>query len=210
MIFSTSNQETEISTEKQEVYFKKSDVVGIFSDLHPLDYNGKAYLAQIMELQTYSPKSNDNSAETNHNSADLISRKAVLDFTTEWCNRCGKRKEYDGVLCKCCDLEDTIDFVEELPTIPQTDSVNEEELKKIKEKVLDILETYKLGESKIAEEVNKLQPIYINVEKQTDSVLEDIKAEIENEMSNAKSTGYLNGLNMALMIINEKHISRKE
>ena len=52
---------------------------------------------------------------------DLISRQAVLDFTTEWCNRCGKRKEYDGVLCKCCDLADTIDFVEELPTIPQTD-----------------------------------------------------------------------------------------
>lgn len=52
---------------------------------------------------------------------DLISRQAVLDFTTEWCNRCGKRKEYDGVLCKCCDLADTIDFVEELPTIPQVD-----------------------------------------------------------------------------------------
>ena len=51
---------------------------------------------------------------------DLISRKAVLDFTTEWCNRCGKRKEYDGVMCKCCDLADTIDFVEELHTIPQT------------------------------------------------------------------------------------------
>ena len=51
---------------------------------------------------------------------ELISRKAVLDFTTEWCNRCGKNKQNNGVMCGCCDLADTIDFIEELPTIPQT------------------------------------------------------------------------------------------
>ena len=53
---------------------------------------------------------------------ELISRKAVLDFTTEWCNRCGKNKQNNGVMCGCCDLADTIDFIEELPTIPQTNT----------------------------------------------------------------------------------------
>lgn len=36
-------------------------------------------------------------------------------------------------------------------------------------------------------------------------VLDKIKVEIEKEMSNADSVDYLNGLNMALMIINDKY-----
>lgn len=44
----------------------------------------------------------------------------------------------------------------------------------------------------------------------TGSILEDIKAEIEKEIISGDSIDYINGLNMALMIINEKHISGKE
>lgn len=38
-----------------------------------------------------------------------------------------------------------------------------------------------------------------------EDVLEKIKAEIEQEISNASSVDYINGLNVALMIINEKY-----
>ena len=38
-----------------------------------------------------------------------------------------------------------------------------------------------------------------------EGVLEKIKAEIEQEISNASSVDYINGLNVALMIINEKY-----
>lgn len=38
-----------------------------------------------------------------------------------------------------------------------------------------------------------------------EDVLNKIRAEIEKEMSNADSVDYLNGLNRALMIINEKY-----
>ena len=38
-----------------------------------------------------------------------------------------------------------------------------------------------------------------------EGVLDKISAEIEKEMSNADSVDYLNGLNMSLMIINEKY-----
>jgi hypothetical protein len=36
-------------------------------------------------------------------------------------------------------------------------------------------------------------------------VLDKIRAEIEQEISNASSVDYVNGLNVALMIINEKY-----
>ena len=39
----------------------------------------------------------------------------------------------------------------------------------------------------------------------TVDVLDKIRAEIKKEMSNADSVDYLNGLNRALMIINEKY-----
>jgi len=38
-----------------------------------------------------------------------------------------------------------------------------------------------------------------------EDVLEKIRAEIEQEISNASSVDYINGLNVALMIINEKY-----
>lgn len=38
-----------------------------------------------------------------------------------------------------------------------------------------------------------------------EDVLEKIKAEIEQEISNASSVDCINGLNVALMIINEKY-----
>jgi len=38
-----------------------------------------------------------------------------------------------------------------------------------------------------------------------EDVLDKIRAEIKKEMSNADSVDYLNGLNRALMIINEKY-----
>ena len=42
-----------------------------------------------------------------------------------------------------------------------------------------------------------------------DMELQEIKEEIEQEMSNTDSDEYLSGLSMALMIINEKHINAK-
>ena len=39
----------------------------------------------------------------------------------------------------------------------------------------------------------------------TVDVLDKIRAEIEQEISNASSVDYINGLNVALMIINEKY-----
>lgn len=38
-----------------------------------------------------------------------------------------------------------------------------------------------------------------------EDVLEKIRTEIEQEISNASSVDYINGLNVALMIINEKY-----
>ena len=38
-----------------------------------------------------------------------------------------------------------------------------------------------------------------------EDVLEKIRSEIEQEISNASSVDYINGLNVALMIINEKY-----
>ena len=38
-----------------------------------------------------------------------------------------------------------------------------------------------------------------------EGVLDKIRAEIEQEISNASSVDYINGLNVALMIINEKY-----
>lgn len=39
----------------------------------------------------------------------------------------------------------------------------------------------------------------------TVDVLDKIRSEIEQEISNASSVDYINGLNVALMIINEKY-----
>ena len=51
----------------------------------------------------------------------LISRKAVLDHLNDICNRCGRFNRNNGAECGYCELCGMDEFVEELPTIPQTD-----------------------------------------------------------------------------------------
>ena len=53
---------------------------------------------------------------------DLISRDYVLSKFKEQCDRCGKYKEYNGVMCSCCALDDAIDYVEDAPSAEKTDS----------------------------------------------------------------------------------------
>ena len=53
----------------------------------------------------------------------LISQKAVLDHLNDICNRCGRFNRNNGAECGYCELCGMDEFVEELPTIPQTDSV---------------------------------------------------------------------------------------
>ena len=48
---------------------------------------------------------------------DLISRDYVLSKFKEQCDRCGKYKENNGVMCRCCALDDAIDYVEDAPSI---------------------------------------------------------------------------------------------
>ena len=50
----------------------------------------------------------------------LISQKAVLDHLNDICNRCGRFNRNNGAECGYCELCGMDEFVEELPTIPQT------------------------------------------------------------------------------------------
>ena len=160
---------------------------------------------------------------------DLISRQAVLDFTTEWCNRCGKRKEYDGVLCKCCDLADTIDFVEELPTIPQTD------ISSIIERLRKAEEVFRKNGEQASLEANGIHYAIEVIEQFTpqtaikhfgamecpncgalfyeiptiETVLEEIKAEI-SQINTNYCGGYWGLSKQEVIDIIDKHISRKE
>ena len=84
-------------------------VLDLFGDIHPLDYNARAYVAQIKELPSI--KQAD---------GDLISRDYVLSKFKEQCDRCGKYKENNGVMCGCCELEGAIDFVEDVPSAEKT------------------------------------------------------------------------------------------
>lgn len=115
MIFSTSNRETEISKANDDSYFRKSDVVEWLKSNDCFGWlaevKTKAVIEDLENLPTYSPKNNDNSAETNYNSADLISRKAVLEML----NKIDKAVD-DGEGYK---YKEWVDYVEELPTIPQ-------------------------------------------------------------------------------------------
>ena len=186
MIFSTSNREVEISKANDDSYFKKSDVVGIFSDLHPLDYNGKAYLTQIMELPTYSAD------------GDLISRKAVLDKLQQehdfYINAYGDRFDFRDLAQK--DDKARVDeittiqaFIMELPTIPQT----YEWCKGCKE-----YDT----ENHCCQRYSSF--IRYSLQDSIDSVLEDIKAEILDETAERVIE-----VTKVISILN-KHISRKE
>ena len=51
---------------------------------------------------------------------DLISRDYVLSKFKEQCDRCGKYKENNGVMCRCCALDDAIDYVEDAPSVEKT------------------------------------------------------------------------------------------
>lgn len=103
MIFSTSNQETEISAEKQEVYFKKSDIVDLIIDFEENDgtIDSRVLLEKLRELPRLSAE------------GDLISRKAVLEIFGDIHPLDYNTRAY-------------VKQVEELPTIPQTDYANYE------------------------------------------------------------------------------------
>lgn len=57
---------------------------------------------------------------------DLISRDYVLSKFNEHCDRCGKYKGHNGEMCRCCELDDAIDYVEEAPSAEKT-TINSEE-----------------------------------------------------------------------------------
>ena len=53
-------------------------------------------------------------------SSDLINRQEVLESFRRICYLCGKREEYDGVMCRACSFDDAIDIVENLsPAEPE-------------------------------------------------------------------------------------------
>ncbi len=47
--------------------------------------------------------------------SDLISRQAVLDKFKALCDACGEGEKYNGVMCRCCALDDGICIVEDAP-----------------------------------------------------------------------------------------------
>lgn len=177
---------------------------------------------------------------------DLISRKAVLSKLNKIKNEKVLR---NGGLPK---IDRAIKCVEELPTIPQTDTkwdklymyLNDRRLA-YSESVEEHIEDYykgiydDLGQiMSVMEDMEKEEPKPIPqtdisleqaidrlhelgwlqehdrilteyAEKQTDSVLEDIKAEINQTRILHNSSGIGYGLDIALGVI-DKHISRKE
>ena len=48
--------------------------------------------------------------------SDLISRQAVLDKFKSLCDVCGDGEKYNGVMCRCCSLDDGICIVEDIPS----------------------------------------------------------------------------------------------
>lgn len=48
--------------------------------------------------------------------SDLISRQAVLDKFKSLCDVCGDGEKYNGVMCRCCRLDDGICIVEDMPS----------------------------------------------------------------------------------------------
>lgn len=47
--------------------------------------------------------------------SDLINRQAVLDKFKALCDACGEGEKYNGVMCRCCALDDGICIVEDAP-----------------------------------------------------------------------------------------------
>ena len=48
--------------------------------------------------------------------SDLISRQYVLDKFKALCDACGVGEKYEGVMCRCCYLDDGICIVEDAPS----------------------------------------------------------------------------------------------
>ena len=182
MIFSTSNQETEISAEKQEVYFKKSDVIDLIIDSEENDgtIDSRVLLEKLRKLPT------------------------IPQTDIEY------RVNHFGETCK---KVNELLPIEELPTIPQTDSVLYPPIfidkDKIKNKIAETqTNTIKGLDGTVYVQDNDKQ----GFTPQTDSVLEDIKAEIE-EFKNNEHTYEYGGFDRAyngIMEIIERHISGKE
>lgn len=58
--------------------------------------------------------------------SDLISRQGAIDVVDAICERCGKYKEYNGVMCGTCALDGVEDSIEDLPSAePQWIPVSE-------------------------------------------------------------------------------------
>lgn len=53
--------------------------------------------------------------------ADLIDRQKVLDAFKQICDRCGKYKQNNGVMCGACRLDDAISIVDDTPPVVDTD-----------------------------------------------------------------------------------------
>lgn len=46
-----------------------------------------------------------------------IDADKIISLFKAVCERCGKDKQYDGVMCRACEFEDVIDIVENAPTL---------------------------------------------------------------------------------------------
>ena len=229
MIFSTSNREVEISKANDDSYFRKSDVVGLIIDSEENDgtIDSRVLLEKLRKLPTIpQPKTDEdlisrkavlklrkynlnggihtvNVADIEKlpiipktkTEGDLISRKSVIQLTREMISA----EEYD--------LMDLLDEVKKLPTIPQTDLTYDMVEQYAKENGF-VIWTKEQTEDTLRKLLN-----YMDTEKQTDSVLDEIKREI-NEIDSMTFVGSGSGCacemqTECLKIIN-KHISRKE
>ena len=177
--------------ENQDFYINAYGDRFDFRDLAPKDEKARVDEIGIIrsivnELPTIPPLSKGGKVENGklyiegEHEEELISKKAVLDLFDDYV---GEKQNYIKVWNK----------VAKLPTIPQTDSETEywKDLAKSYERTIVALQ------KGIAET-------------QTDSVLEDIKAEIDNEsIGYPPSADYYKAIKKAVRIV-EKHISGKE
>ena len=235
MIFSASNREVEISKANDDSYFRKSDVVdfvesyiseiitesGVDKNLHTNTVL-RSIVRGLENIPSYSPKNNDNSA-------DLISRKEVDDYLCRMLSGYHYPEERQQ-------LESFSEWLNELPTIPQTVCDNDCEhcswvecpLPQKPIKHFGAIECPKCGQLIYDEETEYewckgckeydtekhcchrwSSFIRYTLNDKVDSVLEDIKAEIANLERFIAITKPLVYLDSVFEII-EKHISGKE
>lgn len=217
MIFSTSNREVEISKANDDSYFRKSDVIDLIIDSEENDgtIDSRVLLEKLRELPRLSA---DN---------DLISRKAVLECI-------GMTSVHSELARK----------LRELPTIPQNDSVLEKHslrdyLTDLRHEIYHELckEIHKDEEcpctNQTASCLAKFRVCDANsaigriIDKRikngrvpcgitcADSVLEDIKAEINKSIineytgQNEYEIALSDGLELALQII-DKHLGKEQ